>query len=62
MNWLAKPENQAHLLALAEEVRATGKPLGCWCGFWQAGEPLLLCHAVVLAQAVDLILSEELPP
>ncbi len=42
--------------ALAELWEATGhgeKPLGCWCGSWQAGvspaEPEF-CHAIVLAK------------
>jgi hypothetical protein len=30
-----------------------GRKLGCWCGFWQPGEPDIGCHAVVLARLAD---------
>lgn len=25
-------------------------PIACWCGFWKPGDPVIECHAVVVAQ------------
>jgi hypothetical protein len=30
-----------------------GKRLGCWCGDWCPGDPLIYCHAVILAGLAD---------
>lgn len=30
-----------------------GKTLGCWCGSWMPGQPMISCHAMLLAQFVD---------
>lgn len=51
-------EGRAHLSALAQVAGHTRKPLGCWCGDWPE-EPGLLCHAVVLAKEIDLILARS---
>lgn len=53
--------DQAHkelVRELADEVRRTGKPLACWCGFWPE-EADLICHAVLLAKRVNVILETE---
>ncbi len=49
--WLAmRPTVEADLAALYEQTDHARKPLGCWCGNWNPGEPPLACHAYVLAQ------------
>ncbi len=45
--WLEDlPERDALLKELADQVRETGLPLGCWCA-------PATCHAGVLAELVD---------
>ena len=51
--WLAEhPLRDALLEQLANKVRQTGYPLGCWC----APE---LCHADVLAEEVAKLLEQK---
>jgi hypothetical protein len=38
-----------------------GKTLGCWCGFWEPGQPDIGCHAVVLAQIANSLATEAQP-
>lgn len=52
------PHHEEILRDLADEVQRTGKPLGCWCGRWPE-QADLICHAVLLARRVDLILNEK---
>jgi hypothetical protein len=55
--WLdALPDRDEQLARLAEEIRRTGRPLGCWCGSWPE-DPDLRCHAVTLAQRVSHLLG-----
>jgi hypothetical protein len=52
--WLqARPALRSRLPALR------GKVLGCWCGDWRPEEPEIPCHAVVLAQLANALLSPE---
>jgi hypothetical protein len=51
--WLAEhPKRSECLTELLDEVNRTGFPLGCWCGNYP-DDPDLLCHAVVLALALN---------
>jgi hypothetical protein len=58
---LATDEGTRMLSGLAQMVRNSGKPLGCWCGDYPA-DPHLLCHAVVLAEQIDLFLARSDSP
>jgi hypothetical protein len=51
--WL---RSQPDYLAHVPELR--GRVLGCWCGFWEPGEPKIACHAVVLAQLANALTPE----
>ena len=51
-DWLLQPEREGMLRALAENVRRTNLPLGCWCKPKE-------CHGDVLAEYVDLILARS---
>ncbi len=57
--WLKEPEQQTAILHLARRVEKTGLPLGCYCVefTWRGEEPAPLCHAILLAKQVDLILE-----
>ena len=53
-DWLAAHPQRAELFAaMRNEIAETGKPLGCWCVNWDGtGTPPMVCHAVVLAEAI----------
>ncbi len=55
--WLdSQEDNLQEIETLAHQIRQTGKPLACWCGFWPKEEDLV-CHAVLLAKRVNVILE-----
>lgn len=59
-DWLlSEPWHEGVLRRLAERVGRTRLPLGCWCGTSSAVWRPPLCHAVVLAEHVDLILGKQ---
>ncbi len=52
LTYLNGPIEQARIMrSRITELR--GKTLGCWCGFWEPGQPEIDCHAVVLAKLAN---------